>query len=429
MATNLRPKQLVKQYRIEKLLNKGAFANAYEAWDCTNSQKVFFKQYKSPSVTLDWYSKYVDYQQELKRRIESSSAKNYAYRFIDFFESDASGQKCFYQVFEFADKGKDLDEYLTEDKHGGDTIAWGQRLIFAKLLMAGMRALHAAKIVHCDLKPKNVYLIQDTTIEAGYRLKVVDLDFSVLGDKAAPWHGKQGYTGSPGYFSPEHFSGKIPCVASDVFTCGIILYELLAQGHPYTFDDDEKYQKAVLRYSAEKPRLSGSVNATIDAAICVALYGCLNPDPAKRPTAEQVHVALLGTSTGAPPVSKPESVSVPKPSTPIPVPMSAAPAGQAQLTLNLGGGKLEFNITTQVGKALCKSLGEDAKYMSDPQFTLKRLGPGQWVVTPAAAANETLLNGKAVTGETPIKTGDVLAIGREAKGIVKLPMTVTIREG
>lgn len=430
MPTNLRPNQQVERYRIGKLLNKGAFANAYEAVLITDSSKVFFKQYKSPSVSVDWYKKYVEYQKELKLRIEGGTAKNYAYRFVEFFESEASGQKCFYQVFEFIDKGKDLDKYLDEAKHGGSSIGWTQRLTFAKLLMAGMKALHSAKIAHCDLKPKNLYLVEDSKIEVGYRLKIVDLDFALLADRKAPWDGKQGYTGTPGYFSPEHFTGKVPCLASDVFTCGLILYELLAQGHPYSFDDEEQYQKAALRHAAEKPRLTGTINPTTDAAIVAVLHACLNPDAAKRPTAEQVHAALLGIASKG---DGERTVHLPPPPPPPPPPRSApgptAGTTSGQLTLSAGSGKLEFNITTPVGSRICRTFGEDARFMAEPQFTLKRTASGPWAVVPTETPNETLLNGKTVTAETPLKTGDVLAVGRQAKGVVKLPMTVRIGEG
>ena len=70
--------------------------------------------------------------------------------------------------------------------------------------MAGIAALHEAKIVHADLKPANAYLIQDPTIAAGYQLKLIDMDFSLLADRRAPWHGHQGYVGTDNYRSPEH---------------------------------------------------------------------------------------------------------------------------------------------------------------------------------------------------------------------------------
>jgi serine/threonine protein kinase len=244
VPTVLRPGLKVKGYSVVRVLNKGAFAVAYEA-RTSAGEKVFFKQYKSPSVTVDWYSPYVAYQQELKRRVEGSTARAYCYRFIEFFESNDSGQRCFYQVFEFVDKGKDLRKYLEELAGKPPAATWPQRLTFAKLFMAGMKALHEARIIHCDLKPDNLYLIPDATIKAGYQLKIVDMDFSVLSDRRAPWHGEQGYVGTPGYQSPEHLAGQIPVPASDVFTCGLILYELLAQGHPYPMEDDEARAQAV----------------------------------------------------------------------------------------------------------------------------------------------------------------------------------------
>ena len=72
--------------------------------------------------------------------------------------------------------------------------------------MAGIAALHESKIVHADLKPANAYLIEDPTIGSGYQLKLIDMDFSLLADRRAPWHGYQGYVGTDNYRSPEHLT-------------------------------------------------------------------------------------------------------------------------------------------------------------------------------------------------------------------------------
>ena len=64
----------------------------------------------------------------------------------------------------------------------------------------------------------------------------------MLTDEQAPWHGHQGYVGSDNYRSPEHFTaGAVPGAASDVFTCGLILYQLLAGQHPYWSEDQGEY--------------------------------------------------------------------------------------------------------------------------------------------------------------------------------------------
>ena len=111
--------------------------------------------------------------------------------------------------------------------------------------MAGIAALHESKIVHADLKPANAYLIKDPTIGSGYQLKLIDMDFSLLADRRAPWHGFQGYVGTDNYRSPEHLTrGAVPGLASDVFTCGLILYELLAGEHPYWSEDQARVRAA-----------------------------------------------------------------------------------------------------------------------------------------------------------------------------------------
>jgi len=65
--------------------------------------------------------------------------------------------------------------------------------------------------------------------------------------------------------------------------------------------------------------------------------------------------------------------------------------------------------------------------MDSVQFIVDRNGAGQWLVHPnLEAKNETMLNGEAVTAPTTIKNGDLLGVGRAAKGIVKLPLLVRI---
>jgi len=72
-------------------------------------------------------------------------------------------------------------------------------------------------------------------------------------------------------------------------------------------------------------------------------------------------------------------------------------------------------------------LGEDAKFFFAMQFTVDREASGNWqVLHNSAATNQTMLNGKAVDSMATLKAGDVLGVGNEAKGIVKLPLTVRL---
>lgn len=161
--------------------------------------------------------------------------------------------------------------------------------------MTGIRCLHKAGIIHADLKPDNIYLIPDDDIETKYSFRIIDFDRSLLSDRTAPWDGMEGYAGTPRYFSPEHTGKRIPSEASDVFTAGIILCELLSRnGHPFS-SDWEEYENQITSFQCKPFVLRGSSGSSAkDALLEKAIGAALNPMPEKRPTAAQLHEILKG---------------------------------------------------------------------------------------------------------------------------------------
>jgi serine/threonine protein kinase len=408
-------------------------AIAYEARSPAG-ERVFFKQYKSPSVTVPWYEGFVRYQRDLKERIESSRAHRYCLKFVDFFEEKV-GSRCYFQVFEFVESGSDLGEFLDKIQGDPSAVSWEQRLILARVMMAGISALHEAGIVHCDLKPPNIQLIRDDTITAGYVLKLIDMDFSILEDKAAPWDGEQGYVGTANYLSPEHLGSPPPRTSSDVFTCGLMLYELLAGSHPYASDDPEEYKSRVLGYRASKPSLAGSMPTPADDdAVVTVLHRCLSPSPSDRPTAKEVLEILKSKPSSRPEPPRtpaPERTSVTPPVDEGPPPLEpesvphAEPTRSALRLVGEDGKELTLTIRTEIGKYLLRQFGDDSKFFDTLQFTVAPIAGGGWEVVPnTGATNETLLNGHAVTDAQRLNEGDVLAVGRASKGVVKLPLTI-----
>jgi serine/threonine protein kinase len=436
----------INSYVVEELLNQGAFANAYKAKKGRTT--VFLKEYKSPKPSLPWFSGYVSYQNEIKRRIETTTLKEYVSGMIEFFESTEpprhrESTNRFYQTHEFVTGGQDLAQIIVEVRSGGKHD-WRRRLVFAKVMMASIKQLHAQKIVHCDLKPENIILLPDASIGAGYRLKLIDLDFSLLADQRAPWHGEMGYVQTPGWGSPEHLRDEVPGLASDIFTCGLILCDLLSSGSPYKSLDDAAYRDQVLRHAASPPRLDGE-HPNADNVVRL-IHAALSPDPTKRPTADELNRALIETSSlggrplpppppPPPPRPEPERVTPPPPR-PEPVvtappprrpvePPKPAPSG---LTLTTEGGKvLTVTARTPLTQNTIKTLGGDAGvWDSTLQVTLERRADGWYAVPSTAAQNETMVNGRAITAPTLLKAGDVLAVGREARGIVRSPLKVAI---
>ena len=228
-------------YEIVKELNRGAFAISYRARSQRSTAHVFLKRYTSPKISVPWFEDFVAHQQELKRRVSSTpSVQQNCYRFIEFFKGE---DRHFYQVFEFVEGGQPLTDLIASMAARPTAVPWEKRVSFARVMMLGIASLHSQQIVHTDLKPDNLLLIPNPHMEGDFVLRIIDMDWAVFSDRRAPWHGEIGYVGTPGYQSPEHLRGEVPNEASDVFTAGLILSELLAGRHPYAGKDE--YERAV----------------------------------------------------------------------------------------------------------------------------------------------------------------------------------------
>jgi hypothetical protein len=88
------------------------------------------------------------------------------------------------------------------------------------------------------------------------------------------------------------------------------------------------------------------------------------------------------------------------------------------------GEYLLLRIKTAVGETLCKKLGSDSQFWAEPQFTCEPASDGWRIIPNTEAPNETQLNGQAITSTQIVGTGDILSVGKESKGIIKLPLQV-----
>jgi len=204
----------------------------------------------------------------------------------------------YYQVKEKLN-GIDLTKYL--DLHG----EYNDRIQLSIVFCGILRNLHGQEIVHQDLKPAQIMMVDDETgkkTKLGFRLILSDFDWSIPGGNAVR------IVGTPYYKSPEHYKNQTPEKASDIFTAGIMMYEFLTGRNPFDFDDtpeDEDLKKRVINTSLYKhPK---ELNDEISADINDVLLQCLNAHPDKRPTLEKIQEVLIGkasVSEGVP--KKPE---------------------------------------------------------------------------------------------------------------------------
>ena len=158
---------------------------------------------------------------------------------------------------------------------------------------AGIGYAHRAGLVHCDIKPHNMLVTPEG------KLKVTDFGIARALASINPNERYDVVWGSPQYFSPEQAAGNPPSPASDVYSLGVILYEMLTGRLPFESSDPSTLAKM---HREQIPRSSMQVNTKIPEQLDVILMKVLSKEPSSRyRTADQLGRILLAFSQMANP--------------------------------------------------------------------------------------------------------------------------------
>jgi eukaryotic-like serine/threonine-protein kinase len=142
-----------------------------------------------------------------------------------------------------------------------------------------LAAAHSAGLIHSDIKPANILVRKD-----GY-VKIVD--FGLAGRVAADpvTTSSEFVAGTPRYMSPEQARGESISPASDIFSFGLVLYELVTGQHSFSGDSPFQAVQAMLMH---EPSAASSFNPLIPARLDSLVRAMLHKEPAARPLAEEV---------------------------------------------------------------------------------------------------------------------------------------------
>ena len=190
-------------------------------------------------------------------------------------------------VMEFV-KGPSLHDILVKE----GSLPSGRAVEIMSAIGAGVAAAHRQKIVHRDLKPLNIMLQEDLSVAEG--LKVLDFGLAKIksGDLLGSFVQAQttGLMGSPFYMAPEQWSDEEPDARADIYSLGIMLYQILTGHVPFKGSGIPSIMQKHLQ--VEPPPMA-SFGVQIPAAIEAVARHALQKDRAKRPASAENFVEEL----------------------------------------------------------------------------------------------------------------------------------------
>ncbi len=279
LEAHLVGKTLEGKYRLDAFLSGGGMGAVYKATHVMLGKTVAVKVIKPELVTSP------EIVRRFQREARAATSLNHP-NIVGVFDLGQTEDGTLYLAMEFIE-GTSLKEVI---RRSGPLEA--RRIVHLLLQVAGALALaHRHNIVHRDLKPHNIML---TTGETGDEVaKLVDFGIAKTFDDAATQLTRTGYAlGTPQYMSPEQALGKEVDGRSDLYSLGVILYEMLTGEVPFS---DESAPAILVKHMNEAPvppsarRPDVAVNPELEA---IALR-CLEKDPARRfQRAEEVAEAL-----------------------------------------------------------------------------------------------------------------------------------------
>jgi serine/threonine-protein kinase len=248
------------RYDIQSILGRGGMGVVYRAHDRDLDDLVAIKTLRSDAVSAD--PTLLDrFKQEIKlaRRITHPNIL----RTHDLGET--SGLR--YLSMEYV-KGITLKHLVESDQILPTPVA----LRIAKQMCAGLAAAHEAGVIHRDIKPQNIL------IEPSGGLKIMDFGIARLTeDRGMTATGT--VIGTPDYMSPEQARGLPLDFRSDIYSTGVVLYELFTGALPFEGDSP---LAVVLKHVQEKPPSPQAKNPRVDPKVAAIILRCMQKDPAER---------------------------------------------------------------------------------------------------------------------------------------------------
>jgi serine/threonine protein kinase len=278
-----------RRYQIIEDLGKGGMGRVYKVFDTEVREKMALKLLH-PDIAGD--------EKTIERfRNELKLARGISHRNVCRMFDLGREEETYYITMEYV-PGEDLKSLI----HRIGALPVGKAVSIGQQVCEGLSEAHRLGVVHRDLKPQNIMLDRDGNARI--------MDFGIARSLAAKGITGAGVMiGTPEYMSPEQVDGKEADQRSDIYSLGIIMFEMLT-GH-LPFEGDTPLSIAV-KQKSERPPDPGSINAQIPDELSRIILKCLEKPKEKRyQSADELLAALAKIESGLPATTHPLPIKKP----------------------------------------------------------------------------------------------------------------------
>ena len=255
------------RYRLIGLVGRGGMGEVYQATDLKLEQPVALK-FLAKARASDPVQVARLYQEvRIARQVTHSNVC----RVYDIGEVES----FHYISMEYID-GEDLASLLRRIGR----VPTDKALQMTHSLCAGLAAAHQKGILHRDLKPGNVM------IDGSGHVRITDFGLAGLAEQIQPGEIR---SGTPLYMAPEQLAGREVSVRSDIYSLGLVLYELFTGRRAF----ESRYQGELIQGQRMLPTCPSNFVSELDPEVERVILTCLDPDPRNRPSSALAIIAAL----------------------------------------------------------------------------------------------------------------------------------------
>jgi tetratricopeptide (TPR) repeat protein len=283
---------LCGRFRVERFIASGGMGELYAARDLELNEQVALKTIRSDIAADERIAQRFRREVQLARRVTHPNIC----RIFDLFQHHPAGART---PVDFITMELLEGETLAERLHRAGRYSPEEALPIVSQLASALAAAHAVGVVHRDLKTSNVMLLPARG-SAGPRAVITDFG---IAHRLKPYHDGHVTTalsgevfGTPDYMAPEQIEGGAITPATDIYSFGIVIYEMLTGVRP--FSEDTPIATALRRVSGPPPRTPRELIPELPPSWDAVVMRCLARQPQRRfPDAAAIPAALAGEAS------------------------------------------------------------------------------------------------------------------------------------